>query len=153
MMTRMKNCPICNSKNLFKFLERRNVPVHQNLLMDSKKEAIEIQRGDLKLFVCNECGFIFNQSFDFTKLNYGKNYDNTQDISSYFNSHTSKLASELVEEKGIKNSVIVEIGCGKGSFLKKLVLNKNWNNTGFGFDPSYVGKKSQLNGRLNFEKI
>ena len=35
-------CPICNSKNLFQFLERNNVPVHQNLLMDSEKQAKEI---------------------------------------------------------------------------------------------------------------
>jgi len=147
-----KNCPICNSKNLYKFLERRHVPVHQNLLIDSKKEAIEIQRGDLNLFVCNECGFVFNQTFDFLKLNYGKNYDSTQDVSPYFDSYISNLASELVEKKGIQNSVIVEIGCGKGIFLKKLVLEKNWGNTAFGFDPSYIGKKSQLDGRLNFEK-
>ncbi len=147
-----KNCPVCDSQNLSKFLERKQVPVHQNLLMDTEKDAIEIPRGDLKLLICTKCGFIFNQSFDFTKLNYGKNYNNTQDISPYFDSYISKLASELVEEKGIHNSVIVEIGCGKGTFLKKLVIKKDWNNIGFGFDPSYIGKKSHLDGRLNFEK-
>jgi SAM-dependent methyltransferase len=145
-------CPICNSENLYKFLERFQVPVHQNLLMNSEKEAIEITRGDLKLFVCNDCEFIFNSDFDFSKLNYGKKYDNTQDISPFFNSYISELAENLIQKRGVQNSTIVEIGCGKGIFLKKLVLKKNWGNVGFGFDPSYIGGKSQLNGRLNFEK-
>lgn len=102
--------------------------------------------------MCNECGFIFNSDFDFSKLSYGENYDNTQDISPYFNSYISKLAKELIEKKKIQNSIIVEIGCGKGIFLKKLVFKKKWGNIGYGFDPSFVGKKSQLNGRLNFEQ-
>lgn len=145
-------CPICNSENLYNFLERNHVPVHQNLLMNSEKEAIKITRGNLKLFVCYDCEFIFNSDFDFSKLNYGQNYDNTQDISPFFNSYISELAKDLIQNKGIQNSTIVEIGCGKGVFLKKLVLEKNWGNTGFGFDPSYIGRKSLLNGRLKFEK-
>jgi hypothetical protein len=119
-----QNCPIYNSKILDKFLERKNVPVHQNLLMDNEKQAINIQRSILKLFVCDEYGFIFNLDFDFSKLSYGENYDNTQDISPYFNSYISKLDKELIEKKKIQNSIIIEIGCGKGIFLKKLVLKK-----------------------------
>ena len=117
-----KTCPICNSNNIIEFLERKNVPVHQNLLMNSKKSALEIQRGNLKLFGCKKCSFIFNQNFDSSKLNYGKNYDNTQDVSPFFDSYISKLAIDLIEKEKIKNSIIVEIGCGKGIFLKKLVF-------------------------------
>lgn len=147
-----KNCPICNSKNLYTFLQRKQVPVHQNLLMPSEQDAIEIQRGDLDLCICNDCNFIFNQTFDFSKLSYGEHYDNTQDISPYFDSYLSELSRKIILEKNIKNSTIVEIGCGKGIFLKKLLTVKNWGNVGFGFDPSYIGKKQQLNGKLNFEK-
>jgi len=146
------SCPICNSKSLFKFLERKNVPVHQNLLIPDYKKAITLPRGDLNISACNDCGFVFNQTFDLSKLSYGEKYDNTQDISPYFDTYISELAEELVVKNDIKNATIVEIGCGKGSFLQKLVKEKDWNNTAYGFDPSYNGPNSLLQGRLNFKK-
>ena len=147
-----KACPICDSRSIFRFLNHEKIPVHQNFLINDQVAAINITRGDLNLVVCNECGFIFNQTFDLSKLSYGDKYDNTQDCSSYFNSYLSKLANTLVFDKNIQNCTIVEIGCGKGSFLRKLVEIKEWGNTGYGFDPSYVGLETDLGGRLNFKK-
>ncbi|MFD1690785.1 methyltransferase domain-containing protein [Azotobacter chroococcum] len=45
---------------------------------------------------------------------------------------------------------MVEVGCGKGSFLRKLVNYPGANNSGYGFDPSYVGPAVELDGRLQF---
>ncbi len=145
-------CPVCSSEIIkHSFLSRENVPVHQNLLMSSEKEAREISRGALQLRICEECGFVFNQAFDFSKINYGDNYDNTQSHSPIFDKYISNLASYLIYEKGIQNSKIVEVGCGKGSFLRKLVEPEGVNNKGYGFDPSYVGLATDLSGNLKFE--
>jgi len=67
-------------------------------------------------------------------------------------SYEKKVCDFLITEKKVKNCNIVEIGCGKGTFLRKLVEDKTWNNRGYGFDPSYEGPETDLEGRLNFEK-
>lgn len=145
-------CPICDSKNVKSFLTRNEVPIHQNFLFEDKSSAINITKGKLSLVVCRECGFIFNQTFDFSKLRYGNLYDNTQDLSPLFEQHLKDIVQKLIIKKNIKNCKIVEVGCGQGSFLRRLVENEEWNNVGYGFDPSYKGNESELGGRLKFAK-
>jgi len=132
------------------FLRREQVPVHQNLVMKDQCAALRIPRGNLSLVVCEECGFVFNQAFEPSTLSYGEDYDNTQSCSPMFAEYLSHLAQHLVFEKGIQNCRIVEVGCGKGLFLRK--LTEAGGNTGYGFDPSYVGPATDLDGRLHFEK-
>jgi len=151
-MISKNSCPICKSSSVDPFLERAKVPVLQNFIIPNQKLAKNVPKGELKLVVCNDCGFIFNQTFDLLKLNYGEKYDNTQDISSYFYEYTTNLVRDLVFKKNVKNCSIVEIGCGKGSFLRRLVEPKKWENRGYGFDLSYVGPKTDFSGRLNFER-
>ena len=148
----MQRCPVCDSNLIVPFLVRSSVPVHQNLVMADILSAREINRGNLTLAVCEDCGFIFNQDFDGSKLSYGKEYDNTQTYSPSFESYISELARSLIYDKNIQNCSIVEVGCGKGSFLSKLVKSEEWGNTGYGFDPSYVGAETVFDGRLKFEK-
>jgi SAM-dependent methyltransferase len=57
----------------------------------------------------------------------------------------------MIEERGVENARIVEVGCGKGYFLRRLV-EQGRGNMGWGFDPSYVGADSDLDGRLTFER-
>ncbi len=145
-------CPICQTNNCTVFLERKNVPVHQNLLMLDQAAALSTSRGTLTLAFCNNCGFIYNQSFDPYKLSYGDYYDNSQTYSPYFEEYIDNLIEYLIVEKNVKSCNIVEVGCGKGEFIKKLVEANNSGNTGYGFDPSYSGELEILNGRLKFEK-
>jgi SAM-dependent methyltransferase len=143
-------CPICESERLRSFLKRSQVPVHQNLLVNSQKAARSVTCGKLELLICEDCGFVFNQSFDLSHLSYGEDYDNTQSCSDYFDAYLDGLVQDMVERLGVRNCTIVEVGCGKGEFLKKLVNYPEANNTGFGFDPSYVGSLTDLDGRLQF---
>ena len=145
-------CPICDSKELELFLSRNSVPVHQNLLISQQHSAENIERGDLSMVVCNQCGFVFNQSFDANKLSYGEDYENTQSYSDYFLAYMEEYAEWLVEDCGVRNKSIIEVGCGKGAFIKMLVEPERYNNTGNGFDPSYLGPLEQYDGRLKFHK-
>jgi len=146
------DCPICNSRDITTFLARKNVPVHQNLLMSDMQSALDIKRGNLIMAYCEACGFIFNQAFDSSKLSYSKEYDNTQTCSYFFDNYLSNLAAYMIKEKGIKRSRIVEVGCGKGQFLKKLIEFPGAENIGYGFDPSYVGSDIELGGKIIFNK-
>jgi len=145
-------CPVCSSLKVELFLRREQVPVHQNLLMADERSAREIARGKLAMNVCAECGFVFNEAFDEKVLAYGMDYDNTQSHSPYFAHYLEELATYLINEKGVRNSRIVEVGCGKGTFLRMLTAPKEAGNIGYGFDPSYVGPETDLDGRLKFER-
>lgn len=150
-MNHHNNCPICCSSETSSVINRKNVPVHQNLIYSDKISSIKAKKGDLSLLVCNVCGFIFNSTFDISKLNYGNNYDNTQELSPSFALYMNELSKNLLINENVKNCTIIEIGCGKGSFLKKLIDNE-YGNIGIGYDPSYVGNSEILNGRIKFFK-
>lgn len=145
------NCPVCGASETGIFLTRQQVPVHQNLIIRNQDDAIKIVRGDLNLTVCRVCSFIFNQGFQLSKLCYGENYDNNQACSLYFGDYMDNLVKYLVFEKQVQNCRVVEVGCGQGLFLKK-VIEAGAGNIGYGFDPSYHGPAADLDGRLIFEK-
>ena len=146
------NCPVCDATALTTFLHRTNVPVHQNLVVADKPSARAITRGELDMVACQACGFVFNRAFDAAKLAYGEDYDNTQSCSPTFDAYLDDRVRDLVEHHGVRNCRIVEVGCGKGQFLRKLVSHPGSGNLGFGFDPSYVGPDDDLDGRLHFRR-
>lgn len=150
-MASKKCCPCCSSMEIDDFLTRKGVPVHQNLVLRSRKQALEVTRGNLELAVCQSCGFIFNGAFDAGKMEYGADYDNLQICSGMFSGYIDELARSIVQGAGIQDSRIVEVGCGKGFFLKKLLTIKGGEkNMGYGFDPSYEGDDFDLDGRLHY---
>ena len=151
-MTTTPACPICNGLRGSAFLRRSQVPVHQNLVVSSRDAACAVARGDLGMVVCEDCGFVFNRRFDLSRLAYGQDYDNTQCCSGHFDAYLDGLVNDLVGRQGVRDSVIVEVGCGKGHFLRKLVTAPGAGNRGVGFDPSYVGPDTDRYGRLVFRR-
>lgn len=150
-MTR-QTCPVCEGARVSAFLRRSQVPVHQNLVVTSREAACAVARGELDVVVCNDCGFVFNRSFDLAKLAYGQDYDNTQSCSGHFDAYLDGLVTKMVEGEGLNHHTIVEVGCGKGDFLRKLVTFPGADNRGYGFDPSYVGPEIDQDGRLVFRR-
>jgi len=151
-MAQRVRCPVCQSTSVSTFLNREGVPMIQNLLMKDQSAAMQVPRGNLSMVVCKECGFVFNQAFETSDSMYGDSYDNTQTSSPLFVTYVDGLASDLVSNKGVRHCRIVEVGCGKGLFLRRLVEAPDSGNTGHGFDPSYVGPMVDAGGRLTFEK-
>lgn len=147
----IKICPVCNSTSLFTFFLRSNVPTNENLIFENQDDALNVPRGNLTSVICKDCNFIFNQTFNFSLMNYGDNYENSQNSSVFFQNHISNLVNDLIEKSNIRDSRILEIGCGDGYFLKQLVQDDSWNNVGIGYDPSYVESKTNLEN-IRFEK-
>lgn len=142
------NCPVCASEQSRVFYSVHHVPVHQHLLYATPDEARHTRRGDIDLHVCEMCGFVWNGSFDASLLDYSEKYDNTQSFSALFNQYVEDEAQQLVSRYGLYKKRIIEIGCGKGDFIRRLC--EIGDNTGVGFDPSYIGADTQLEGRLSF---
>ncbi len=137
-VTKKQYCPLCDSRVVTSFLKRARMPVHQNLVMDNQEAAIDIERGELDIAFCAECGFVFNRAFDPDKLSYNANYENTQTCSPSFSGYVDALVEHLIRDRNIQNCRIVEVGCGKGEFLRKLVTGDGARNSGYGFDPAYI---------------
>jgi 2-polyprenyl-3-methyl-5-hydroxy-6-metoxy-1,4-benzoquinol methylase len=120
------------------------VPVHSVLLMPTRERARNYRRGDIRLGLCDTCGFISNVAFDPTVHEYSVGYEATQSFSATFNSFHSKLAGRLIDRYDLHNKHLIEIGCGQGEFL--IMLCEMGQNYGVGFDPAYdTGRPREYN--------
>ncbi len=119
--------------------------------MTTPAAAHDMARGDLNMAVCRECGFVFNAAFDLGRLSYGEAYDNNQACSATFREYLTGLVRHLTEEESVRNCRIVDVGCGGGDFLRRLVA-AGAGNTGAGFDPAYAGPDTDCDGRVRFER-
>ena len=132
--TSTARCPVSQSDRLSVFFELPQVPVLINVLYGSVEEARGVTRGDIQLAFCEESGHIFNQAFDLSLLDYSLEYDNSLHFSAKFREYADALAKELVADYELNGKTIVEVGCGKGDFLRLLCrLGKS---EGVGYDPS-----------------
>ena len=149
--TKQTTCPNCGAASLSAFYEVQKVPVHSVLLLETLEEAVSYPRGDIRLGLCNACGFITNMAFDPGVHEYSAKYEATQGYSSTFNAFHQRLAQSLVDRYHLQGKSIIEIGCGQGEFLE--LLCKIGNNTGVGFDPAYVPERSQVKFNPNITFI
>lgn len=145
-------CPICASRESEEFVRRSGVSVHQNLLCESREAAGRLARGELRMHVCRDCGFVFNAAFDESLLEYGRQYDNTQTHSPAFQEYVDQIVDRLVQRPEVRRGAVVEVGCGKGGFLRRLVEQAGPECAGHGYDPAYVGEEEALEGRLRFHR-
>jgi hypothetical protein len=132
-------CPACRQPGLDSFYRVDAVPVNSCLLMSTSHEAKVFPKADLELAVCLACGFITNICFDSVQVTYAPEYEDQQSFSPTFNDFAKQLAGRLVEDFGLHEKDIVEIGCGKGDFLKLLCAIGN--NRGTGIDPSITPRQ------------
>jgi len=151
-MSRDLACPVCDSGDTHEFLRRSNVPVHQNQLMSEATAARDMPRGELAFRACHGCGFVFNPRYDPSLQEYGRAYDNSQMFSPAFQTHVEALVERLSASGGLRRCRIVEVGCGQGDFLRRLVADPQRDNRGIGFDPAYRGPLADLGGRLTFQQ-
>lgn len=151
-MTLQCLCPSCGNNQLSTLYNLQNVPVSSCVLLPSKQEALDFPRGTISLVFCENCGFIFNSSFESSKVDYSSVYEDQQCFSSTFNVFSKNLAVSLISKHGLHGKKIFEIGCGKGDFLA--LLCELGENSGVGVDPAYVEGRVQgeVLHRLTFFK-
>ncbi len=137
-------CPLCkcnhNSLDDFSVYQCTQLPIFQNKVFGSQTEAIQTLTGKVTLTICSTCSFVFNSDFDIQIMDYNEEYQNEQAYSSYFQNYLEEIVN-LLENKGFRCKKVVEIGCGKGYFLEKLM------SAGFdiiGFDPAYEGHNPNI---------
>ena len=129
-------CPVCDSIKVRVLIDIPRIPIHCNLLWKSCEEAVDAPRGEMRLAFCDTCGHVFNASFDPGLMEYTQAYENSLHFSPRFQEYAERLADRLIDGYGIRNTEVIDIGCGKGDFLA--LLCERGENKGYGFDPSFV---------------
>ncbi len=130
------NCPVCGSSDVSAFFDLPKVPTHCNILLTTREEAVAVPRGDIGLVFCHTCGHIYNAVFDPELMKYNQQYENSLHFSPRFQEFAEQLAESLTSRYNLYQKVVIDVGCGKGDFLR--LMSRAGNNKGYGFDPSYV---------------
>jgi hypothetical protein len=133
-------CLVCDSTRTVSFFTLRNVPSQDGLLWASEQEALAAPRGDIELWFCLRCGYIWNHAYDHAKVTF-HGYDVSLQHSPLFRQFTESVAERLAKAYDLRNKTVLEIGCGKGHFLRTLC--RLGDNQGIGFDPSFVPDSGQ----------
>ncbi|OHV42722.1 sugar nucleotide processing enzyme [Pseudofrankia sp. BMG5.36] len=107
------------------------------VLCSTEEDALGAVRRSLDLHLCGVCGTVVNVAFDPDLLEYDGHYDNSLHYSGTFRAFSAALARRLVDTHGLAARSIVEIGSGKGDFLRELCRLAG--SSGTGYDPTYVG--------------
>jgi SAM-dependent methyltransferase len=115
------------------------LPVLQNRMFATAQSARDCPRGDVVLVQSVVTGLVYNRAFRPDLVQYVTDYQNEQGLSSAFTRHLDAML-DLVQGH-FHGKSLVEIGCGKGLFLERLLA------AGFdvtGFDPTYEGSNPRV---------
>jgi SAM-dependent methyltransferase len=128
----------------------RDIPVNSCLLVETAAAARAFPRGDLELVLCPACGFIQNDRFIADATTYSAAYEETQAFSPHFMRFVDELIDDLDHRHRLAGKTVLEIGCGKGDFLVRLV--ERTGAQGIGIDPAYRAERtrSPAASRLRF---
>jgi hypothetical protein len=127
-------------KDTISIFNQKNVPLFQNKVYKTKDQALAAETGTVELVQSSISGFVFNKTFDSSIMNYDENYQNEQSNSTVFQDHLKKVF-KILNDFGLQNKKIIEIGCGKGIFFD--ILQKHGLDC-WGFDPTYEGKNERI---------
>jgi SAM-dependent methyltransferase len=128
-------CPCCRSVQVEAFFTISNAPTQSLVTIKDQAEALAIPRKDIVLTFCNSCGFIFNSTFDTTIDYFTQGYEDQQGFSQTFVNFLTGISERFINKYDVRNKKVLEVGCGKGDYLK--LFCKLGNNRGIGVDPAW----------------
>jgi hypothetical protein len=131
--TRALSCIVCGVPAPESIIEIPNIVVETSRLWSTREYAESAQARTIELGFCTSCGHIFNLTFDPSAVVYDQSYEASQMFSPKFRDYANGLANDLIHSHGLFGKHILEIGGGRGDFLR-LVCEKG-GNQGSNVDP------------------
>jgi SAM-dependent methyltransferase len=124
------------------------LPIFQNRMYDSVEDARNCPTGDVRLMESLDTGLVSNAAFRPELMDYDSHYQNEQGVSPLFRAHMDAVA-DLVEAK-MGRTQLVEVGCGKGTFLEMLLARGI---DVVGYDPTYEGQNTVVRREYFTEEL
>ncbi len=151
-MPRVLGCQSCDGVRLREFYAVERVPVHSNLLLTDREEALAQPAGELRLALCPDCGFVQNVAYDPALQDYSESYEDAQAFSPRFLAFQDELIHGLIGRHGLRGARVLEIGCGRGDFLARLCELAAAR--GVGYDPAFRSSEvsARAAGRVEFRR-
>lgn len=116
------------------------IPAMQNMLFSTKAEALAAPSALLELCQ-DQTGLVSNRAFNPAVVAYDDKYQNDQGYSLCFRKHLDEVCELCCGYLTSKESLIVDIGCGKGGFVE-LLRDKGIN--AIGYDNAYQGSSTYI---------
>ena len=138
MLSLVSPCPVCASSKVESVLELPPLPIDTCRMWSSREGAQSALKAPLILSYCSDCSHVFNRTYDdelAEAAQYEEEYENSQMFSPRFRQYAEALSDELITTYGLYQKNIVEIGGGRGDFLR--IICDRGNNFGISFGPSY----------------
>ena len=142
-------CPACGSVRGTLLFTIAELPVFNNVLFSSRAQAKAAPVGRLELNACEDCGLLYNRTFDPELVRYAPDYTNSLHHSETFKNSAQTMADRLAA-KTPDGSVVVEIGCGTAEFLA--MVADAVGGPGIGFDPSLKTTQVAQDDRLELHR-
>jgi len=96
-------------------------PANGVLLSNSREEALRKSTGFVQLAWNDQDPYLFNRMFDETLISFDENYCSVvSDIQGLASVPTLDYLNRILESHLSPNSVVIDIGCGQGEFVKAL---------------------------------
>lgn len=128
-------CIVCALPNTVPILEIPDTPVNTIRLWRSSAAARSAPKARIGLTYCENCGHLFNRDYDDGLVSYETDYENSQMFSRRFRRYAEELSDRLITTYNLRQKEIIEIGGGRGDFLR--IICDRGNNRGTSFGPSY----------------
>lgn len=129
-----RRCRCCGAPGQEAVLHDGGFPALCNAFAATADEARAMPLGSFELLVCERCGALRNAAFDPDLLPYDDHYENSLHQSPTFDRFARELAADLATRHGLAGSTVVEVGSGRGDFLR--VLADHGLGQAYGIDPS-----------------
>lgn len=142
-------CSACGSADVRLFYECRDVPAQSCVLVDDAQVARDYPTGSIRLGLCDSCGLIQNTTFESALIDYSKPAEESQAFSPTFSAYARELARSLVARYRLRGKSVIEIGSGRGDFLR--LLAEEGVTGGIGIDPGYLPDRSGGDNEVRLE--
>jgi 2-polyprenyl-3-methyl-5-hydroxy-6-metoxy-1,4-benzoquinol methylase len=129
------DCPVCGRQDLLSSVTFEALPILCSTLYSDAESSRGAEVGRFSTTFCRSCSHVFNATFEDDRIGYTQSYDSSLEFSPRFAAFKEALAERLNATYALKGTTIVDIGCGKGSFLRRLCAMSGAD--GIGFDKSF----------------
>lgn len=135
-------CAACCAPGGTELLRLSRVPANSCLMLPTAAAARAWPRGEIRLVLCEACGFVANRAVDPRLTEYSARYEPTQGWSPAFRRYHRDLAARLAAAVPLAGRRVVEVGCGQGEFLHLLCGMAGAR--GLGFDPCIDPRRADV---------
>jgi SAM-dependent methyltransferase len=142
------DCPVCGRLDLLHSVTFEALPVLCNALHPNAASARAAETGRIATAFCRRCTHFFNAAFEQDRIGYTQSYENSLHFSPRFVTFVEALAERLSSTYSLAGKMVVDIGCGKGDFLKRLCAASRAR--GIGFDKSFEEHRGEAIAGVRF---